>query len=281
VVICSSLTGEGTETAFRAMEEGAIEIVTKPQMGIKDFLYESSVMLVDAIRGAARARVRRRKEPQTPNLPVYQKLTADAVLPARPKSFLTITTDKVVAIGASTGGTEALREVLEAMDPECPGIVIVQHMPEHFTRTFAERLNQICRIEVKEAVNGDRVTRGRALIAQGNRHMMLVRTGAHYVVEVVDGDLVNRHRPSVDVLFRSMAQNAGKNGVGVIMTGMGDDGADGLLEMKKAGAPTIAQDEASCVVFGMPKEAIARGAVDDVVPLSRIPSLMLKKAGMI
>ncbi len=187
----------------------------------------------------------------------------------------------VVAIGASTGGPEALREVLEAMDPECPGIVIVQHMLEYFTRTFAERLNRICRIEVKEAVNGDRVTRGRALIAPGNRHIMLVRTGARYAVELRDGELVNRHRPSVDVLFRSMAQNAGKNGVGVIMTGMGDDGADGLLEMKKAGAFTIAQDEASCVVFGMPKEAIARGAVDDVVPLSRISSVIQKKAGLL
>ncbi len=276
VVVCSGLTGEGTEAALRAMEEGAVEIVTKPKLGVREFLHESAVMLLDAIRGAARARLK-------PLGPAFlrsaeQRLTADAVLPPFQKPPLTVTTDKVVAIGASTGGTEALRWVLEAMPPDVPGLVIVQHMPEMFTKAFAQRLNQTCRIEVKEAASGDRVIDGRALIAPGNRHALLVRSGAHYVVEVTDGPLVSRHRPSVDVLFRSVARAAGANAVGVIMTGMGDDGAEGLLEMKRAGAVTIAQDEASCVVFGMPKEAIARGAVDVVVALSQIPEVMLRKA---
>jgi two-component system chemotaxis response regulator CheB len=184
----------------------------------------------------------------------------------------------VVAIAASTGGTEALRVVLEAMPPDCPGIVAVQHMPEGFTSAFSERLNQICQIEVKEAANGDWVREGRALIAPGNRHTLLVRSGAHYAVKVIDGPLVTRHRPSADVLFRSVAQAAGPNAVGVILTGMGHDGAAGMLEMKRAGAATVAQDEASCVVFGMPKEAIARGAVDEIVPLPRIPAVALRKA---
>jgi len=272
IVVCSGLAGKGTDAAFRAMDEGAVEIVTKPKLGVRDFLYESSVLLVDAVRAAAQARVRPRG---LAIRRVPKKLTADAVIPRR--SPLSVTTDKVVSIGASTGGTEALREILEAMPPDAPGITIVQHMPEVFTRAFADRLNQICRIEVKEASNGDRVSEGRALIAPGNRHMLLRRSGGHYVVEVSDGPLVSRHRPSVNVLFRSAAQAAGPNGVGVIMTGMGDDGADGLLEMKEAGAATIAQDEASCVVFGMPKEAIARGAADEVVPLSQIAARILRR----
>jgi two-component system chemotaxis response regulator CheB len=275
VVVCSGLTGEGTEAAFRAMDEGAVEIVTKPKLGIREFFHESAVMLVDAVRGAARARVRRR----APALPhPEQRLTADAVLPRVQQPNLRITSDKVVAVGASTGGTDALRELLEAMPPDAPGLVVVQHMPEHFTRAFADRLNRICRIEVKEAASGDRVLGGRALIAPGNRHTTLVRSGGHYAVEVIDGPLVSRHRPSVDVLFRSVARAAGPNAVGVIMTGMGDDGADGLLEMKQAGAATIAQDEATCVVFGMPKEAIEREAVDEVVPLPQIPQRLLRLA---
>jgi two-component system chemotaxis response regulator CheB len=189
-----------------------------------------------------------------------------------------VTTDKVVAVGASTGGTEALRQLLEALPPDAPGIVIVQHMPEVFTRAFADRLDQTCRIDVKEAQDGDRVRDGCALIAPGNRHTRLVRSGAHYTVEVTDGPLVSRHRPSVDVLFRSVAQAAGPNAIGVILTGMGADGAAGLLEMRCAGAATLAQDEATCVVFGMPKEAIARGAVDEVLPLSRIPAAVLRRA---
>jgi two-component system chemotaxis response regulator CheB len=249
--------------------------MAKPKFGVRDFLHDSALMLIDTVRGAAQARVRHLRSALQPS---EQRLTADAVLPPLQNPPLTLTTDKVVAIGASTGGTEALRSVLEAMPPDAPGLVIVQHMPEGFTAAFAERLNQTCQIEVKEAVNHDRVIQGRALIAPGNRHTVLVRSGAHYAVEVIDGPLVSRHRPSVDVLFRSVARAAGPNAVGVIMTGMGSDGAEGLLEMKRAGAATIGQDEATCVVFGMPKEAIDRGAVDEVIPLPRIPAVTLKRA---
>ncbi len=275
VVICSGLTGEGTEAALRAMDEGAVEIVTKPKLGIREFLHESAVMLVDAVRGAARARVRRRVQ----GLPRIEEGPArgPALAPVA-GGALRLTTDRVVAVGASTGGTDALRELLEAMPPDAPGLVVVQHMPEHFTRAFAQRLDRICRIEVKEAASGDRVLEGRALIAPGNHHATLVRSGGHYAVEVIDGPLVSRHRPSVDVLFRSAARAAGPNAIGVIMTGMGDDGADGLLEMRRAGAATIAQDEATCVVFGMPKEAIEREAVDEVVPLPQIPQRLLTLA---
>jgi two-component system chemotaxis response regulator CheB len=197
------------------------------------------------------------------------------VLPPTRKATIGVTTEAVIAVGASTGGTEALRVILEAMPSDAPGMVLVQHMPEGFTGAFAQRLNQSCVVEVKEAVNGDRVVTGLALIAPGNRHSIVHRDGTQYVVEVMDGPLVSRHRPSVDVLFRSVAQSAGPNAIGVILTGMGNDGAEGLLEMKKAGAFTIAQDESSCVVFGMPKEAIERGAVDKVATLSRIPHELL------
>jgi two-component system chemotaxis response regulator CheB len=186
------------------------------------------------------------------------------------------TSEKVIVVGASTGGTEALRIFLEELPPDCPGIVIVQHMPEQFTRSFADRLDQLCKISVKEAANNDTVIRGRALIAPGNHHLILKRSGARYYVEINDGPLVNRHRPSVDVLFRSTAKFAGKNAVGVIMTGMGDDGAKGLLELKEAGAQTIAQDEKSCIVFGMPKEAIKLNAADYVIPLDAIAQKVLK-----
>ena len=272
VVICSALTVPDTSTGLEALEQGAVDVVTKPRLGLREFVHESAVMLTDTVRAAARAHVGPRRA--VPKLPA-KRLTADAVLPARPKPTLALTTDKVVAVGASTGGTEALRVLLEAMPPDAPGLVIVQHMPEAFTAAFAQRLNQTCRIDVKEAAERDRIVTGRALIAPGNRHTLVRRSGAQYVVEVSDGPLVSRHRPSVDVLFRSVAQAAGPNAIGVIMTGMGDDGADGLVEMKRAGAATVAQDEMSCVVFGMPKEAIARGAVDEVVPLSRIPEVIL------
>jgi len=208
---------------------------------------------------------------------VAPKLTADAVL-AKPSAKAMIrTTEKVVVVGASTGGTEALRVFLEDMPLDSPGIVIVQHMPENFTRSFAARLDTLCRISVKEAENNDTIIPGRALIAPGNRHMLLKRSGARYFVEIKDGPLVSRHRPSVDVLFRSAARYAGKNAVGVIMTGMGDDGAKGLLEMKEAGAFTIAQDEATCVVFGMPKEAIKLGAVDKILPLEDITPAVIRE----
>jgi two-component system chemotaxis response regulator CheB len=276
VVICSSFTGAGTEAALLAMEGGAVEIVTKPKVGLREFLHESAVLLVDAVRGAARARLR----PQVGwQRPVQRRLNADAVLPPSRKQASSMATERIVAIGASTGGTEALRDVLEALPPDAPALLIVQHMPERFTRAFADRLNRSCRIGVKEAEPGDDVAAGRALIAPGNRHMILNRHGTRYTVEISDGPLVSRHRPSVDVLFRSVAQKAGPNAVGVILTGMGDDGAEGLLEMKRAGAATIAQDEATCIVFGMPKAAIARGAVDEVLPLGLIPAAMVKRAG--
>ena len=272
VVVCSALVGSGTDEALRAVGEGAVDVIAKPRLAVRDFLEESAVLLVDAVRGAAEARRRPRGPLASP------RTNADAVLPPPGKHALQVTTDKVVAIGASTGGTEALREILEALPPDAPGLVIVQHMPEVFTRAFADRLNQSCRIEVKEAASGDRVLAGRALVAPGNRHTVLVRSGGHYVVDVRDGPLVSRHRPSVDVLFRSVAGSAGPNAVGVIMTGMGNDGAEGLLEMKRAGSITIAQDEATCVVFGMPKEAIELGAVDEVIPLERIATTLLRRA---
>jgi two-component system chemotaxis response regulator CheB len=264
VVICSTLTGKGSDTALAALEKGAIEIITKPKLGAREFLEESRVRICDVVKSAARARMFRKR---TGHAAVSPKLTADAVLPKPASKALIQSTEKVVVVGASTGGTEALREFLESMPLDAPGIVIVQHMPEAFTARFAERLDKTCRITVKEAANDDSVIRGQALIAPGNRHLLLKRSGARYYVEVRDGPLVSRHRPSVDVLFRSAARYGGRNVLGVIMTGMGDDGAKGMLEMKQSGAFNIAQDEASCVVFGMPAEAIKTGAVDRVMPL--------------
>ena len=275
VVVCSGIADAGSGAALQALDEGAVDIVTKPKLRVREFLHESAVLLIDTVRAAAGAHVGPRHAPaRRPASPPAGK----AIHPQAREPLLAVTTDKVVAIGASTGGTEALRGLLEAMPPAAPGIVIVQHMPEGFTAAFAQRLNGICRIEVKEAADGDRVVAGRALIAPGNRHTLVRRSGAQYLVEVTDGPLVSRHRPSVDVLFRSAAQAAGAAAIGVLMTGMGDDGARGLLEMKEAGAATLAQDEASCVVFGMPREAIARGAVDEVVPLDRLQAAILKRA---
>ncbi|QQS51350.1 MAG: chemotaxis response regulator protein-glutamate methylesterase [Bacteroidota bacterium] len=270
VVIISSLTAQGTETGMKALEYGAVDIITKPQMNTREFIEESKMRICDAIKAAAQAKVNRKKTSPTPAMPVQPKYTADAILSSRQNYSMLKTTELVVAVGASTGGTEALKVFLESLPVDSHGIVIVQHMPEHFTRSFAERLNGICQIEVKEAQNGDQVLRGRALIAPGNHHMLLKRSGARYYVEIQDGALVNRHRPSVDVLFRSTALYAGKNAIGIIMTGMGADGARGLLEMKEAGALTIAQDEQSCVVFGMPKEAIALDAANKILPLEKI-----------
>jgi len=275
VVICSSLTGRGSETAIRALEYGAIDIITKPRMGARQFLEESKVRIVDAVKAASVAKIRKLTEFRTHD--IAPKLTADAML-AKPSvtRAMAQTTDKIVLIGASTGGTEALRVILESLPLDSPGIVIVQHMPEHFTAAFSQRLNSICRVSVKEATDGDSVLRGHALIAPGNKHTQLKRSGARYYVEVKDGPLVCRHRPSVDVLFRSGARYAGKNAVGVIMTGMGDDGSKGMKEMKETGAFTIAQDEASSIVFGMPKEAIKLGAVEKVVSLDQIASSLLR-----
>jgi two-component system, chemotaxis family, protein-glutamate methylesterase/glutaminase len=271
VVIISSLTSTGTETAIRALESGAVEVLSKPQIDSRRFFEEYKVRICSVVKAAAHSKISR-KTYHTPE----PKLSADAVLDKERTRSMLKTTEKVVAVGASTGGTEAIRVFLEAMPSDSPGIVIVQHMPELFTRSFATRLNQLCKITVKEAENGDSVIRGRALIAPGNKHMLLKRSGARYYVEVKDGPLVNRHRPSVDVLFRSTAVNAGKNSIGIIMTGMGDDGARGLLEMKEAGAFTLAQDEKSSVVFGMPREAIKLNAADKIVPLEQFSGLVLK-----
>ncbi len=272
VVICSSLAEEGAQSTLKALEYGAVEIITKPRLGSMQFLEESQVMLCQAVKAAAQARIR----PHSSHT-VEPKLTADSVL-SRATGAMIATTEKIVAIGASTGGTEALRVLLEALPPDAPGMVIVQHMPEMFTRAFAKRLDSLCEISVKEAEANDTVLRGRALIAPGNHHMLLKRSGARYYVDIKDGPLVCRHRPSVDVLFRSAARYAGHNAVGVIMTGMGDDGANGMLEMKEAGAVTIAQDEETCVVFGMPHEAIKRDAVDKVLPLPAISRAILAHA---
>jgi len=270
-LICSSVAGQGTSAALQALELGAVGIVTKPSLGVKGFLLDSAEQLVEAVRGAANARVRQR-------MAVEPRHDMSEVIPPYAASPVATTTSKVIAVGASTGGTEALREFLERIPPGAPGIAVVQHMPEVFTGAFARRLDELCQIEVKEAEPGDRVCAGRALIARGNNHLAVRRSGAHYLVDLVEGPPVSRHRPSVDVLFRSVAQAAGPNAVGVILTGMGDDGAQGLLEMRQAGAHTIAQDQATCVVFGMPKEAIALGAACEVLPLPDIAQAVLERA---
>lgn len=270
VVMCSSLTETGSETLMQALEAGAVDIILKPRIGAADHLAEHAEQIRQTVKGAARASVSKLRASRLREKPVQGKLTADAVLPPPKIGAMAKTTEMVVCVGASTGGTEALRELLEALPANSPGMVIVQHMPEKFTAAFAKRLNSLCEVEVKEAVNGDPVLRGHVLIAPGDKHMLLERRGARYEVSVREGPLVSRHRPSVDVLFRSAARSAGANAMGVIMTGMGDDGARGMNEMHQAGAFTVAQDEASSVVFGMPKEAIAHGGVDRIVPLDQI-----------
>ena len=269
VIVCTGLAASGTELAFRALEQGAVEVISKPKLGVREFLCESSVRLLDTVWSAAAARLRCGSVGSAP------LMTADVVLPAAAKRPVACAGRNLVVVGASTGGTDALRAFLAALPKNCPPIVVVQHMPEVFTRAFAERLNAEFKMNVREAQNGDKVRAGTVLIAPGNFHTVLGQEDSHFFVNVTNGPLVSRHRPSVDVLFRSAANTAGSNAVGVIMTGMGSDGAQGLLEMKQAGAATIAQDEASSVVFGMPREAIARGAVDYVVPLPRIGSCVL------
>jgi two-component system chemotaxis response regulator CheB len=272
VVICSTLTEKGARITVDALAAGAVSVITKPKLGLKQFLAESAGELIATVRAAAKARVRRAPSGTAAPAPLVPtpKHSADAILPPADNRPVLQTTERLVAIGTSTGGTQALEAVLTGLPRVCPGLVIVQHMPEKFTAAFAARLDGICQISVKEAQNNDRVVPGRALIAPGGRHMMLKRSGAQYFVEVRDGPLVNRHRPSVDVLFRSVARHAGANALGIIMTGMGDDGAAGMLEMRQAGARTLAQDEESCVVFGMPKEAIKRGGVERTVSLPMI-----------
>lgn len=275
VIICSSKAEEGSNNVFQAMQFGAVDIIQKPKVGTKEFIEESAVVIGDAVRAAKQASVKKIK---VTSLDVAPKLSADVIMPMSAPNVAIETTESVIVVGASTGGTEALKVFLEKLPIDCPGVVIVQHMPEHFTAAFAARLDSICDVSIKEAENNDSVLRGRVLIAPGNKHILLKRAGARYFVEVRAGPLVSRHRPSVDVLFRSTARYAGKNAIGVIMTGMGDDGAHGMLEMKQAGAYNIAQSEDTCVVFGMPKEAIKLGAVDKILPLEEIAEYVTKRS---
>ena len=265
VLMVSSLTQKGSEITLRALELGAVDFVAKPEMGIREGMLEYTEMIADMIRAAARSRPKAvSKQP-----PAKDKAPLKAPL---------LSSEKVIIIGASTGGTEAIRHVLEPLPANSPAILITQHMPGGFTKSFAERLDKLCRISVKEAVDGERVLPGHVYIAPGDWHMKLARSGANYVIRLDDAPPVNRHRPSVDVLFHSAAQNAGRNAIGVILTGMGKDGAAGLLEMRQAGAYTIAQDEASCVVFGMPREAVILGGATDTIALSEIPAALMKHA---
>ena len=272
VVIYSSLAEKGAQVALDALAAGAVSIITKPKVGLKSFLDGAANDIIQAVKAAAHSRPGRRASAAVASLSPSPSLSADVILPAAHNASAPLgrTTDRLVAIGTSTGGTQALEAVLTALPVDTPGVVVVQHMPEKFTAMFAQRLNSLCKIEVREARSGDRVLPGLALIAPGGKHMMVKRNGAQYVVDVVDGPLVNRHKPSVDVLFRSVAKCAGHNALGIIMTGMGDDGARGLKEMRDAGAHTLAEDESTCVVFGMPKEAIRLGGAAEVLPLTRM-----------
>ncbi|WP_206434479.1 protein-glutamate methylesterase/protein-glutamine glutaminase [Iodobacter ciconiae] len=296
VVICSSLTEKGAEITMQALSAGALAIITKPSLGLRDFIQDSSADLLHAIRAASMARLQRLR----PTAPVRTshspnthsgatsstsamqermgspKLSADAILQAAGSQSTIQTTHKIIAIGTSTGGTQALESILPELPKTSPGIVIVQHMPEKFTASFAARLNSLSQIEVREAKSNDRILPGLALIAPGGKHMLVKRNGTQYHVDVIDGPMVSRHRPSVDVLFRSVANAAGRNAIGFILTGMGDDGARGLKELHDTGAHTYAQDEASCVVFGMPKEAIKLEASDEIIALERIPDVIAK-----
>ncbi|WP_028453850.1 protein-glutamate methylesterase/protein-glutamine glutaminase [Chitinilyticum litopenaei] len=289
VVILSTLTTKGSATAIEALRAGAVQVLAKPSLAVKQQLQDESASLVQAVRAAAGARVGLLKPPASASqagaaiapgpqsealLNSRPKLSADAVIAPPALGAMIQTTERIVLIGTSTGGTQALELILTQLSRTCPPIAIVQHMPEAFTASFARRLNELCQIEVREAASGDRLRSGLALIAPGGKHLMIKRSGAQYLADVVDGPLVSRHRPSVDVLFRSGAKFAGRNAVGIILTGMGDDGARGLKEMHDAGARTYAQDEDSCVVFGMPKEAIKLGAADEVVSLARVPQLI-------
>jgi two-component system chemotaxis response regulator CheB len=266
VVMVSSLTERGSEITMRALELGAVDFVTKPKISIQSGMREYTDLIADKIRAASKARIRARTLPQP---------GADGQAPLPQLRNPLMSSEKLIIVGASTGGTEAIREFLMQMPSDCPGILITQHMPEGFTRSFAKRLDSLCKISVQEAAGNERVLPGHAYIAPGHSHLTLTRSGANYMTRLDQGEPVNRHRPSVDVLFRSVAQHAGKNAVGVILTGMGKDGAAGMLEMKNAGAYNFAQDEASCVVFGMPREAIAVGATHEVGALTALPGMVL------
>ncbi len=278
VVMCSSLTDSGGDTALKALEHGAVDIITKPKVGVKKFLDESRIQICDSIKAAALAGTKKIAH-KSPKRKIEKKNNADVILSKPNSKAMLRTTEEIVVVGASTGGTEALKVFLEAFPYNSPGIVIVQHMPENFTKSFAERLNSSCNITVKEARNNDTVLPGQALLAPGGKHLLIKRSGARYFVEIKDGPLVSRHRPSVDVLFRSAARYVGKNCIGVIMTGMGDDGAQGMLEMKDAGAYTMAQNKETCIVFGMPQQAIKKGAVDTVLPLDKLSGKVMAQYG--
>jgi two-component system chemotaxis response regulator CheB len=271
VVVCSTMTTRGAETTLDALAAGAVSVIPKPTSGLKQFIQEEGADIVAAVKAAAGSNLRRAGNAVREAMPAGP---APSFGTAGRGPGLSTTTDRVVAIGTSTGGTQALEVVLTALRRNCSGIVIVQHMPEKFTAAFASRLDGLCEVEVAEATDGERVLPGRVLVAPGGRHMELVRDGAQYRVRVFDAPLVNRHRPSVDVLFRSVAKTAGRNALGIIMTGMGDDGARGMLEMRRAGAFTVAQDEATSLVYGMPHEAVRLGAVDREAPLSAIPEVI-------
>ncbi len=277
VVMVSSLTERGSETTLRALELGAVDFVAKPKISIQSGMRDYADLIADKIRVASRARVRARQRMVDG---VNGTDGGDGTDPARAMPALRTpfgSSEKLIIIGASTGGTEAIREFLQQMPSDCPGILIVQHMPEGFTRSFAQRLDSLCRISVKEAEHGDRVLPGHAYLAPGHSHLLLARSGANYVTALDQGPPVNRHRPSVDVLFESAAANAGRNALGVILTGMGKDGAAGMLKMREAGATNFAQDESTCVVFGMPREAIAVGAVHEIAPLVQLPRLVMEQ----
>jgi len=264
VLMISTLTERGSNITFRALELGAVDFVAKPKLDITRGMEEYAIEITDKIRAASLAQVHKVSiDPQ-----INEKYTADAILPSTKGRYFS--TEKLIVIGASTGGTEAIKEVLTKLPADAPGVLVTQHMPEHFTKSFADRLNSLCKISVKEAEHNERILPGHAYIAPGNWHLLIKRSGARYMAALNQGSLVNRHRPSVDVLFRSAANVAGANALGIILTGMGKDGVQGMLEMKQAGAYTIAQNEASCIVFGMPKEAIAAGGVSEVLALQDI-----------
>jgi two-component system chemotaxis response regulator CheB len=275
VVMCSTLTSKNSEAALKAIEYGAVDIIEKPKFGTKQFFEESKVLILDALKAAALAKPKN----YVPKYTVDPKYTADVIM-QKTNYHTDIKTKKIIVVGASTGGTEAIKDFLEPMPANAPGIVIVQHMPEQFTASFAKRLDSFCKMKVVEAVDGDKVEQGKVIIGKGNSHLLLKRRGEEYYVELKEGPLVSRHRPSVDVLFRSAARYAGKNAVGVIMTGMGDDGAKGLKELRDEGAYTIAQNEETCVVFGMPHEAIKLGAACKILPLPVIYAAALKYASV-
>lgn len=269
VLMVSSLTERGSEITLRALELGAVDFVTKPKISIQSGMEEYTDLIADKIRIAAKAKIRAIAVPKP-----GEAVPPATVLPQLKNPLMS--SEKLIILGASTGGTEAIKDFLVQLPSDCPGILITQHMPPGFTKSFAQRLDNLCKITVVEAQGGERVLPGHAYIAPGHSHLRLVRSGANYMTEIRQDEPVNRHRPSVDVLFHSAALNAGKNAVGIIMTGMGKDGAQGMLEMKQAGAYNFAQDEASCVVFGMPREAIAIGAADEVVPLNQMAARVLK-----